>query len=350
MNHRLLSVTVLLLSLGSCRTLPPVSSFVDASSQMRKGVAAGFNALNQSLLSDDLSSTTTSGLTGDEKELKALARTMDRALLGITAYAGALGSLVESGNAGEKNAAQVANGLTQLVNQFAPQTATTVVRFTAEEASKLYGQIAKVKAANSLKVIMDEATPTVDTLGTKLSAMVNQLVKYNRSVYQSKRNMLTGPNTLANNSLDYERYLKQEQVKIFEKLALISKYKSDVVPTQAETFTALKTIDPIFVREEKDIEPRQAALVGQSLRIDSELQRIKPVTDAVKIEQQHLIDEYNLIDQLFKKANDALATWTKANADIRKQLDKKQRPNFQELLSTVEDLEELRQKLNALKP
>ena len=349
MNHRLFTITVLLLGLGSCRTLPPVTSFVDASSQMRKGMAAGFDALNNSLLSDDLSGSA-SELTGDEKELKALAGRMDRALLGITAYAGALGSLVESGNAGEKNAAQVANGLTQLVDQFAPQTASTVVRFTAQEATKLYGQIARVRAANSLKAIMDEATPTVDTLGIKLTAMVNQLIRYNRSVYQSKRNTLTGPNTLAINSLDYERYLKQEQVKIFEKLALISKYKSDVAPAQAETFTALKNIDPIFITQEKDIEPRQAALVSQSLRIDSELQRIKPVTDAVKTNQKHLVDEYNLIDQLFRKANDALATWTKANADIRQQLNKKQHPNFQELLSTVEDLQELRQKLNALKP
>lgn len=347
MNCRFIWIAALLLGTGSCRPLPSVSTFVDASSQMRKGVAAGFDALNRSVLSDDLA--TDSGLSGaDEKKLKELARTIDKVLLGITAYAGALNNLVESGNAGQKNATQVAGSLTQIVDQLAPKPASAIFGLSAEQAAKLYGQIAKVRAANSLLQIMDEATPTVDTLGLKLAAMVGELIRLNRVVYQSRRNRVTAPNSLAKNSLDYERFLKEEQIKIFEKLAIISQYKSD--GGRAETLDALKRKDPLGIKEPKDIEPRQAELVGQSIRIDSELLRLKPVTEAMKAGQDRLAEEYNLIDQLFRKSNDVLATWSKTHTDIRQQLNRKQPPNFEELLATVDDLKELREKIKALHP
>ncbi|WP_460948307.1 hypothetical protein [Spirosoma daeguense] len=309
----------------------------------------GFDAINQSLLSDDLSASS-SDFSGDEKKLKDLARTIDKALLGITAYAGALNNLVESGNTGEKNASQVANSLTQIVDLIAPATASSIVKLTAEEASKLYGQIAKVRAAKSLKIIMDEASPTIKELRSNLGAMVNELIRYNRIIYQIKRNNLIRPDALSKYSIDYDNYLKREQIKIFEKLSLISQYKSDTEDVRMTTFAKLKEIDPIVIKEEKDIEPRQAALVIQSIRIDSELHRIKPINDAVKVTQKRIVDEYNLIDQLFKKSNDALATWEKAHSDIRQQVEKKQLPNFQELISVVDDLKELREKIKALNP
>jgi hypothetical protein len=334
---------LLLITSESCRPLPKVTTFVAASSELRKGVNSGFTAVQRSLLSDDL--LTNRELNRDAKQLKALFAIVDKTLLGTTAYAGALSNLVESGNSGEANAGQVADALTKIVDQVAPAPATALVGLTGEAVKRLYGQIARVRAAKDLKTIMDEANPTVDSLRVVFAKMTAQLIRYNRAVYLNKRQALLDSSALSKHIIDYETYLDKEQTAIFAKLALISQYKAGV--SRPDAFARLKDMDALITTEAA-IEPRQPELVEQSKRVEQEKARILPVTDRVRAARKRYADEFANIDQLFRKSGEALDSWADTHADIRKQLDQKKRPNFEELVGLIDDIKEIREKIKSL--
>jgi hypothetical protein len=352
-------IFLLTITITACRPLPKVSSFVEASSKMREGVNAGFVAVDQSLAANELLSVTTtdrktSGILNNTlkdlkengKDLQKLSSMMDKSLLGISAYARSLNNLVETGNSGEKNALQASKALTDVANLIAPPQISAAIGITQEGIAKIYGQIARVQAANSLKKIMEEASPTVMTYDTIFSKIIDQLSKYNQAVYQAKKQLLFTPFSLNTSLTDYEKELDSEYITLFRELTLISNYKNT---KDADVLVNLKKMDA-FITDEKSLEARQNDLIIQTKNIEIEKSRILPVTAKLRVTEKKYLDESIIINQLFKKSKDAIHAWANAHTDIQAQLDKKQLPNFQELNDILGDLKEIREKLKALNP
>ena len=352
-------ILLLTISITACRPLPKVASFVEASSKMREGVNAGFVAVDQSLAANELLSVTTSDrqasailnstlkdLKENGKELQKISSVMDKSLLGISAYARSLNNLVETGNSGEKNALQASKALTDVANLISLPQITAAIGITQGGIAKIYGQIARVQAANSLKKIMEEASPTVMTYDTIFSKIIDQLSKYNYAVYQAKKQLLYTPFSLNTSLADYEKELDSEYITLFRELTLISNYRNTKNP---EVLVSLKKMDA-FITDEKSLDSRQSDLVAQTKKTEIEKARILPVTDKLRATERKYLDESITINQLFNKSKDAIHAWTNAHTDIQEQLDKKVLPNFQELNDILNDLKEIREKLKALNP
>lgn len=345
---------LLFIFLHSCRPLPSVTTFVDASSQLRKGVNTGFSAIQRTLQTNDL--VDGKELIKDEKQLKEIMAKVDQSLLGITAYAGALNSLVASGNAGAKNAAQVADGLTKIVEQIVPQfgAGAPIVPIASDVIAKIYGQIAKVRAANNLYTIMTEADSTISAFQTVYSMINVQLIEYNKAVYRKKKQDILTLNSLTKNILDYKNALNNEQIVLYNELTLLSEFKSTTNTTEIKkrTLNTLKKIDSIIEKDTSNsvIEARQGELVMQSRRIDIEKNRIQPMVDRIEEAQQKYAEAYSAIEQLLRKSNEAIRIWAATHTEIKNQLQRKGTPNFQELTEIIEDVKELKEKIKKLNP
>ncbi len=347
------------LTMVSCRTLPKITPFVDASSQMRKGINDSFSAIDKSLTANELTTivssdqssagaivSTLSSLKSDGDKLKKVSKVVDGSLLGIVSYASALNNLVDKGNSGEKDALQVTKSLTDILELIKAEPAASIVGITADGIAKINGQIARVRAAKSLQKIMEEASPTLEEYGLLLPKLLDSLKLYNRSVFQAKRQLLVMPNTLNKSIGDYSNELEKEYINIYREITLIANYKNDKSPANLER---LKSMD-VFITDEKSAISRQSDLISKSKDNEKERERILPVVEKVRANQAKYLEDFSTINQLLDKSKDAIRAWLKTHDDIQEQLEKKSLPNFQELIEIVDDLKTIREKLKTLNP
>ncbi len=350
---------LLLFTALSCQTLPKITSFVDTSSQMRKGISDSFVSIDKSLIANELMTivssdqasagilaSTLSSLKSDGDKLKKVSKVVDNAMLGIVAYAGALNNLVDKGNSGEKDALQVTKALTDILNEIKTEPAATIVGLSAEGIAKINGQIARVRAAKKLQEIMQEATPTLEEYGIILPKLLDELKNYNRSVFQAKRQLLITPNTMNKSIVDYSNELEKEYINIYREITLIATYKNDRNPMILDN---LKIIDAL-ITDEKSAFSRQSDLISKSKDNEKERERILPVVEKVRASQAKFLEDYNTINQLLDKSKDAIRAWVSTHTNIQEQLAKKSLPNFQELIEIVDDLKTISEKLKTLNP
>lgn len=350
---------LLTITISSCRTLPKVTTFVEASSQMRKGINDSFSAIDKSLTANELTTvvssdqasagaitTTLSSLKSDGDKLKKVSKVVDGSLLGIVSYASALSNLVDKGNSGEKDALQVTKSLTDILELLKAEPAAKIVGITADGIAKINGQIARVRAAKSLQKIMIEASPTLEEYGVMLPKLLDELKNYNRSVFQAKRQLLVMPNTMNKTIGDYSNELEKEYINIYREITLIANYKNDKSPANLEQ---LKSMDAL-ITDEKSAISRQSDLLAKSKDNERERERILPMVEKVRANQAKYLEDFSTINQLLDKSKDAIRAWLNTHNDIQEQLANKSLPNFQELIEIVDDLKTIREKLKNLNP
>jgi DNA-binding MarR family transcriptional regulator len=349
----------LLFLIFGCQTLPKITTFVETSSQMRKGINDSFISIDKSLTANELTTTVSSdqasagilantlmSLKSEGDKLKKMSKVVDNSLLGIVSYAGALNNLVDKGNSGEKDALQVTKALTDILNELKAEPAATIVGLSAEGIAKINGQIARVRAAKNLQVIMQEANPTLEEYAVILPKLLDELKSYNRSVFQAKRQLLITPNTMNKSIADYNNELEKEYINIYQEITLIATYKNSRDSTILKT---LKNMDP-FITDAKSAFSRQSDLISKSKDNEKERERILPVVEKGRSIQAKFLEEYNTTNQLLEKSKDAIRAWTATHTNIQEQLQKKSLPNFQELIEIVDDLKAIREKLKTLNP
>jgi hypothetical protein len=351
-----LPILLLVIITVSCRPLPKVTSFVDASVKMRESLRTGLSTIDQSVANNELLQVSASNkevvaiqnqwlkeINSDSRKLQELSGTLDKTMLGISAYAKSLDNIVEAGNSGEKNGLQAHKALTDMANTIAPQVGV-IVGLTQETFSKIYGQIARVKSAQTLKEIMAEAHPTIMAYDTILGKVIDQLIVYNQSVYVAKRQLLMLPTSLNRGVLDYDKELDGEIIKAYKVLTSISNFRNT---KDSVSWKALKKLDT-SISDEKSLDAKQTELVAQIKKVETEKTRIASAIEKLRATEKKYLDESQTIRQLFVKSKDAIHTWAENHATIQVQLDKKVLPNFQELNEILGDLKELKDKLKAL--
>jgi hypothetical protein len=332
---------------------------VEASSQMRKGINDGFLAIDKSLTANELTTIISSdqssagdiantllSLKSDGDKLKKVSKVVDGSLLGIVSYAGALSNLVDKGNSGEKDALQITKSLTDILELIKAEPVASIVGITADGVAKINGQIARVRAANSLQKIMVEASPILEEYGVMLPKLLDELKLYNRSVFQAKRQLLVMPNTMNKTIGDYSNELEKEYINIYREITLIANYKNTKSPATLDT---LKSMDA-FITDGKSAISRQSDLLAKSKDNEKERERILPIVEKVRANQVKYLEDYSTVNQLLDKSKDAIRAWLKTHNDIQEQLEKKSLPNFQELIEIVDDLKTIREKLKTLNP
>jgi hypothetical protein len=358
MQKLLILTFILFIATTSCRTLPKITPFVEASSEMRKSMNAGFVAINNSITVDELNEvisvnkgverTKLKNLRDLENETIKLRQTADvanKSMAGIIAYAGALNSLVESGNSGEKDALQVTNALTDILSQIVPKPVSSIVGITENGIAKINEQIARVRASKKLKEIMDETSPILSDYNTVFLRMLDTLKDYNNSVYLFKKQILATPFSLNTSVRDYNKALDLDYITTFREIVLLSDYRNT---KDLGTLDSLRKIDKLVSEDGSNVEARQTTLIARSKEIETEKMRIFSMIEKIKTLQKRYNEEFNLTNQLFDKSKKAIAVWISTNADIRKQLDKKSLPNFAELNEIADELKDIREKIKNL--
>jgi hypothetical protein len=357
MQKNIFKIFILIIISTGCRTLPKITPFVEASSEMRKGVKAGFDAVDNSLITSELTSIVSihpdadnllknslKSLDSNRVEMGKIAKVMDKAMLGITDYSGALNSLAESGNYGKKNTLQVTNALKGVLDQLSLQPISAVVGLTEQGVSNISKQIIAAIAAKKIKQLMDSTSPVLDQYNLYLSKILDELGKFNEEVYRGKSNLLVLSLSLNPIIRDYNKILDKAYISNFREIGVIEQYKLSKSKLNREL---LLGINPSLVNDTL-IETRQQELILSLRNIEEQKQKIAPVIEKLTNNQKRYLEEKILINQLFKKTKEAITSWINSHENIRKQLGKKGSPNFQELIEIVDDLTTIKEKLKTL--
>lgn len=351
------------LTIVSCRTLPKITPFVDASSEMRKGMNAGASAIDKSLETNELAvivstdnveqkriKQTLLSLDSSRREIAKSASIVDKSMSNISSYAGALNSLTESGSSGEKNALAALKSLNDVLSIASPP-AVPIVNMTTEGVAKIVGEVAKAKALNKLTRIMDEATPIIERYGEILPKVIDTLIALNESIYSDKKVLLLIPASLNANVVKYQKSLEDNPryINNYKELSLIVQYESEEDETKKKGFFEnIKKIEPSI--KEEDISKRHLQLVEEIKLVDTEKARIATMVEKVSSTQKRFGDDYQNINKLLKKSKQAVNAWASIHQEIKEKLGEKIAPDFVELLDIVDDLKELREKLKSLNP
>jgi hypothetical protein len=347
----------------SCRTLPKITPFVDASSEMRKGINAGTSAIDKSLETSELSlivstdnveqkliKQTLSSLDSSRKEIANNARIVDNSMSSISAYAGALNNLTESGSSGEKNALEALKSLNDVLDIVVP-SAMPVVNMTKEGIGKIAGEIAKAKALNKLTRIMEEATPVIERYDQILPKVIDNLIALNESICSEKKTILLIPSSLNANVLNYQKVLENNPLYInnYKKLKLIIQYESEENETKKKGFfDNIKKMESSI--KEEDISQRHLQIVEEIKLVDTEKARIATMVEKVLSIQKRYNEDSQSINKLLRKSKQAINAWAGIHQEIKEKLGEKTAPDFMKLIDIVDDLKELREKIKSLNP
>jgi hypothetical protein len=364
MQKNIFKIFILIIISTGCRTLPKITPFVEASSEMRKGVNAGLLTIDNSLEMSELSSivstsaenqktldTTLKSLKLSRIEIKKNAKNLDKTLNSVTAYAAALNTLTESGNSGEKNALEALKSLTDVLNQVSPP-AGTIVGITQKGVAKIAGEIAKVRAINKLRRVMDEASPIIDKYNEILPQVMDQILIINETVFSDKNEMILLPSSLNSNIMRYRNALENspQYINNHKELYLIVLYENSTEKAKKDGFFEnIKKMDA-SITDEKDIEKKQLQLIEQIKLVDAEKIRISALVEKIVATQKKYFDENKAVKQLFEKSKESINAWSIAHKEIREKLGEKSAPNFINLLEIVDDMKVIREKLKSLNP
>jgi hypothetical protein len=351
------------LTMVSCRTLPKITPFVDASSEMRKGMNAGASGIDKSLETSELSlivstdnveqkriKQTLLSLDSSRKEIAKNASIVDNSMSSISAYAGALNNLTESGSSGEKNALEALKSLNDVLSIVATPT-VPFVNMTKEGIGKIVGEIAKAKALNKLTRIMDEATPVIERYDQILPKVIDNLIALNESIYSDKKTILLIPSSLNANVVRYQKTLEDNPryINNYKELSLIVQYESEENETKKKGFFEnIKRMEPSI--KEEDISKRHLQIVEEIKLVDTEKVRIATMVEKVLSTHKRYGEDYQNINKLLKKSKQAVNAWASIHQEIKEKLGEKTAPDFMKLLDIVDDLKELREKIKTLNP
>ena len=163
----LLAISILA---GGCSSLPDVSPFRSASSQLRLAVAESGAAVESELRLLPEGNEQADTLRDNWKE-------RDNAFTAIVAYSDSISALVDSGNNGAKSAERVADSVKALGEAagVAIPASDQAVALATDIGKFLYEQIAKARAAKNLEKAMAAAQPGVDRIAEKISADLKDL-------------------------------------------------------------------------------------------------------------------------------------------------------------------------------
>jgi hypothetical protein len=167
-THRIAPL-LLVLAMAGCRTLPNVSRFSEATTQMYVAVqTAGANAVAEVAAAEK-------GIAGVSNQLSAaVAKNWQPAVVAAKAvarYSGSLRTLVESGQHGETNAREALAAVDTLVKSVAGAFpgGDAVASGVITGVAKTWGLVARELAARSLGEVIEKTDPHIQDLASALS-------------------------------------------------------------------------------------------------------------------------------------------------------------------------------------
>lgn len=160
---RLFGAALLLSALGGCAALPDVGPFTGATGDLRTAVVS-----SGAVVDTELRAMSDGAQLADRFALEWQERV--RALDALSGYSAALAAIVDAGNNGKQSATKLADaikGLAQTAGVAIPVAGA--VPIVVDAATMIYGQIAVVRAADSLQEALDASQSVIAQIGTVIS-------------------------------------------------------------------------------------------------------------------------------------------------------------------------------------
>ena len=295
-----LSLLVAVLFSG-CASLPEIGPFVDASAQLRAGVASSGDAVAAEVrrieggdkLADQLSA-----------EWAARVQMCDA----LVRYADSLQAITEAGREGRQTAQSLADSVTALAT--AAKIAlpgAQAVGVVTDTAKFIYQQIALARAANSLENSLTAVAPAVDEVATQIARDLKSLEKILVVATDTSKNRLITSNS---SMLGFRNQVNKTRESAYAKLsktppANLAKELEDV----NKLVDATKSLNDAYEKEIAEITKRRNS-AGALIRASSDAinqwaaahrQLVAAVKDRRPVNPQSLVDATRELRDLIKR-------------------------------------------------
>jgi hypothetical protein len=264
---------------------------------------------------------------------------MKKVLNALVIYSDELAALADAGAKGEEAAQGVADALNGVVKTMT-NGALNIPGDLVNAFKELNKTLAKIRARKALKKAVEEAQPVINTIIEIISRNLDELEKINNSAGRALRILHRNKNQPM---LNYRDVLIESQQTIFEILTGILHYKrgGPRAPFYLKDIVKLDKRLAVIGEEnitKKDIEAREKYWSKQHQKIKGEINYLSPRYQAYKAREEE-IDFFTLNGSLIlRKGKFAILAYGKAHKKLKKTLGKKQRMNFVEFASVVQDV------------
>ncbi len=236
-NVGIIGMVFVIIGLGGCATPPDVKQFSKTSSTLSLVVPAVGNEVSNELRrfakNDPSRAAEWTRLKTDFEEDWAVREATMKA---VAAYSNGLVAVVESGNNGESNASEVLNGANTLVSTVGIvfPVGSTVYTAVSNLAIKGYGVAARDRAARSVHVAIQDASPEIRAVADALAADFTELESAFNDLYVGEQTIIKAKhleNWMAFNTIKSDRDNAMDNARIS------IRYKVKLTPEEFKELT-----------------------------------------------------------------------------------------------------------------
>jgi len=290
--------------LSGCASLPEVGPFVEASAQLRAGVASSGEAVAAEL----------KRIEGGAKLADQLATEWAqrvKACDALVRYADSLQAIAKAGREGRQTAQSIADSVSALAGAASIALPGAQVVGTVTDAAKfIFAQISLARAADSLDNALSAAAPAVDEIAAQIARDLGILERIVSAASETSKNALTSDNS---NMLGFRNQLNKARESAYAKVstmpaASLTRELEDINKLMDTT----RSLNEAYEKQVADLAKRRNA-ASALVRASSDAviqwaaahrQLVAAVRDRRPVNSQSLIEATSELRDLIKRARD----------------------------------------------
>jgi len=366
MNRKIRAACALLLvplavMLSSCREVPDVKPFADATAELKVTVSKGFDELQlrveEYAKDDEVSNTLRTALKNRNKQLAQRWTSTDAALAAAVEYSDQIAALAAAGKNGEEAVGKVADSVNSLAAVF---SSLSLPAAAVEVGKVLAAKAIEARAAKDIGDATDKAAEAVNAASKIIAENLADLKRltddvggnYATDIYAHNQWLLQYYDALIEEQrLDARLLAAVVELNLIPKRACATLQKDKTgaekinacMPNAAafqesqralreDQLKRLTEVDASFINVDVNTmgdlaKRRQSEVLKNSSLVQSELARIKPEVDKINGKIADITKRTEASKAVFEKASKAIAAWAKSHQGLANTL-KTQKPQF----------------------
>ncbi len=324
-------LTALTLSMGGCASLPDLSGYTSATNQLRQSVKSAGDAVSTEIdmlkfecKESGAAESTVKKLDKANKDFQEYWDKRNKAMMALVDYAASLEAIADSGKNGGQSAKAVGDSVEGLLGKLGIVRVATVAGVATDTIEMIYGEVAIVRAQNSLQESLEKTGPIMEEI-VKIIEIDNGKLKISFEIAIDAQT--------AQLQRDYESVRKDG---VRNDLILLRKYRNKAL------------VEELKMSDKDKNKTKIDALAKELSIIDQQLAWLDPEWVSYKAKRDELEKRKRLGLQLIQSSSSALNAWKNSHEKLFEAVKKKHSPNIQEVLAVASDIEDLIKKWGEL--
>ncbi|MBU0910166.1 MAG: hypothetical protein KJ717_11420 [Proteobacteria bacterium] len=331
MLRKPLIVTILALSIGGCANLPDFSGYTTATDQLRQSVKSAGDAVATEI---DLTSSAFKESGGDSSTITRIENSKaefekhwgyrNGAMTAVVEYTNSLEEITTAGKQGAESAKAVGDSIEGLLKTIGVVPGAQLAGVAAETIEKIYGEVAKVRAQNSLEQSLREAGPIIEEIVTIIERDTKSLETSFEIALNAQLSQLKRENEPLQPGGEREELLK---LRTYRDKALLDELKYPASTGHADKVKGLMSDISI---------------------IDNRISILNAEWTAYNDSFDEIQKRRRVGMGLIQASSKALGAWKSAHNKLASAIKQKKTPSIQEVVATANDIQELVRKWGEL--